>query len=88
MDVIKEGYMNNLKDRLFGLLCEREKDRDWIGCLDSIQLEIMGFDDSVKQTINFLRLSYLINSLRFLKYEYFRKTIFDAMALIGKMSGE
>ena len=28
-DLIAEGYYNKLKNKYFGLLCEREKGRDW-----------------------------------------------------------
>ena len=36
-----EGYNNNLKNRLFGLLCEREKEGEWEKFLDSIVIELM-----------------------------------------------
>ena len=38
MNDIKEGYSNKLKGKLFGLLCEREKDGQWERFLDSIIL--------------------------------------------------
>ena len=39
---VKEAYNNKLKSKLFGLLCEREKGRDWEKFLDSILIELMG----------------------------------------------
>ena len=39
-----EGYANSLKNKLFGLLCEYEKGREWEKFLDSILIELMGFD--------------------------------------------
>ena len=33
---VKEAYNNKLKSKLFGLLCEREKGRDWEKFLYSI----------------------------------------------------
>ena len=36
------------------------------------------------KTINYYILYYKLSSLRYLKYEYFRKTIFDCMGLVGK----
>jgi len=80
---VKEAYNNKLKNKLFGLLCEREKDREWEKFLDSILIELMGYPEEQK-TINYYILFYKLSSLRFLKYEYFRTTIFDAMDLIGK----
>ena len=37
-----EGYANSLKNKLFGLLCEYEKGREWEKFLDSIIIELMG----------------------------------------------
>lgn len=82
-DGIKEGYNNKLKNKLFGLLCEYEKDREWEKFLDSILIELLGFEEEEK-TINYYILFHKIASLRYLRYEYFRTTIFDCMALIGK----
>lgn len=35
-----DGYKNKLKGRLYGLLCEREKDGEWEKFLDSIMIEL------------------------------------------------
>lgn len=80
---VYEGYQNKLKSKLFGLLCEREKDRDWEKFLDSIIIELIGYPEE-KKTINYYILFYKISSLRYLRYEYFRTTIFDCMTLISK----
>lgn len=80
---VREAYNNKLKNKLFGLLCEFEKNRDWEKFLDSILIELMGWDESQK-TINYYTLFYKISSLRYLKYEYFRNTIFDCMSLLSK----
>ena len=29
---VQEGYNNKLKNKLFGVLCEREKGREWEKC--------------------------------------------------------
>ncbi len=80
---IKEGYNNKLKNKLFGLLCEFEKGREWEKFLDSILIELMGFPEEEK-TINYFTLYHKLSTLKFLKYEYFRATIFDCMDLLGK----
>lgn len=80
---IKEGYRNKLKSKLFGLLCEREKDGEWEVFLDSILIELNGIPEE-ERTINYLVVVNKINTLRFLSYEYFRKTIFDCMSLLSK----
>ena len=78
-----EGYANSLKNKLFGLLCEYEKDREWEKFLDSILIELYGFDVD-ERTIDYYTLVHKITSLRYLRYEYFRSTIFDCMSLLSK----
>lgn len=84
MTYAQEGYANKLKNKLFGLLCEFEKNREWEKFLDSIICELIGFDESQK-TINYYILLSKLSSLRFLRYEYFRKTIFECIGLIDKI---
>lgn len=84
-DIIDEtfdGYKNKLKGRLFGLLCEREKNGEWEKFLDSIILELRGLGAN---SINWWPLMGKLSMLRYLSYEYFRKTIFECMNLIGKL---
>ena len=81
---IKEAYNNKLKSKLFGLLCEYEKGREWEKFLDSILIELMGYDESEK-TINYYILFHKLSSLKYLRYEYFRSTIFDCMNLVDKL---
>lgn len=78
-----EGYSNRLKNRLFGLLCEFEKKGEWEKFLDSILTELMGVPED-SRTINYYILFYRISSLKYLKYDYFRNTIFSCMTLLGK----
>lgn len=83
-EAIEEAYDNKLKNKLFGLLCEYEKGREWEKFLDSILIELMGFEEE-KKTINYYILFHKLSSLRYLRYEYFRTTIFDCMGLISKI---
>ena len=83
MTSAQEGYNNKLKNKLFGLLCEFEKNREWEKFLDSIITELMGIPED-ERTINYYILMYKLSSLRYLRYEYFRSTIFDCMTLISK----
>lgn len=83
MTSAQEGYNNKLKSKLFGLLCEFEKNREWEKFLDSIIIELMGIPED-ERTINYYILMYKLSSLRYLRYEYFRSTIFDCMTLISK----
>ena len=80
-DSVMMAYNNKLKNKLFGLLCEFEKGRDWEKFLDSILIELMGQPED-KRTINYYILFYKVSSLRYLRYEYFRSTIFSCMELI------
>ena len=80
---VRKVYNNRLSSKLYGLLCEREKGREWEKFLDSILIELMGYSEESK-TINYYILFYKMSTLRYLKYEYFRSTIFDCMDLISK----
>ena len=80
---VEEAYNNKLKNKLFGLLCEFEKGREWEKFLDSILIELSGFSEEEK-TINYYILFHKLSTLRYLKYEYFRTTVFDCMNLLGK----
>ena len=81
--ILNEAYCNKLKNKYFGLLCEKEKGRDWEKFLDSILNELYGFPQE-ERTINWIELTNKTNSLRYLDYEYFRKTIFECMGLLSK----
>ena len=80
---VQDALSARLKSQLYGLLCEYEKDRDWIAFLDSIIIELMGFPEEEK-TASYYVLFHKISSLRYLSYKYFRTTIFDCMNLISK----
>ena len=79
-EITFDGYKNKLKGRLYGLLCEREKDGEWEKFLESIILELQGLGAN---SINWWPLMGKLNLLPYLSYEYFRKTIFECMNLIG-----
>ena len=79
-DITFEGYKNKLKGRLYGLLCEKEKNGEWEKFLDSIIIEVRGLG---RNSINWWPLIGNLYELRHLSYEYFRKTIFECMNLVG-----
>jgi len=85
-DVI-EASNNKLKSRLFGLLREYERGREWEKFLDSILIELMGYSEEEK-TINYYILFHKLSSLNYLSYKYFRTTIFDCMTLVSKIGDE
>lgn len=80
---IQEAYNNKLKSKLFGLLCEREKGRAWEKFLDNILIELLGYSEEQK-TIDYYILFSKLSALKYLRFEYFRSTIFDCMDLISK----
>ena len=79
-----EGYKNKLVGRLYGLLCEREKMGQWEKFLDTILVELYGLE-RLEQTINYWPLIGKLSELRYLNYEYFRKTIFECMNIVEEM---
>lgn len=84
---VTEGYRNTLRNKYYGLLCEFEKGREWERFLDSILIELQGIPEN-ERTINFYSIYYKTASLRYIKYEYFRSTIFDIMHLIPSKKEE
>ncbi len=85
--VIFRAYGDKLKNRLYGLLCEREKKGEWEKYLDTISIEILGLEDRL-ESINYYALIAKISSLRYLNFTYFRKTIFECMALLDVVCSE
>ena len=83
-ETYKEGYKDNMKKTLYGLLREREKDGEWEKFLDSILIELMGYDDN-KKTIEYYSLFNKLSSCRYLSFKYYRKTIFDCMNLFDRI---
>jgi len=39
-EILNEAYFNKLRNKYYGLLCEKEKRRDWEKFLDSIIIEL------------------------------------------------
>lgn len=76
-----EGYTNQLVKKLYGLLCERENNGEWIKYLDSITIEVIGLESEL-DSINYWQLRGKLGSLHLLSYPYFRKTIFECINLI------
>lgn len=79
-DATFDGYKNKLKGRLYGLLCEKEKDGEWEKFLDSLIIELYGLGAN---SINWWPLLGKLAILRYLSYEYFRKSIFECMNLVN-----
>lgn len=82
--MLTPDYKQRLKNRLFGLLCEYEKGREWQKFLDAILIELDGFAKE-EQTTPYFHLYHNLAACRYLSYEYFRSTIFDCMSLVEKL---
>jgi len=87
MDAVTSAYKNKLKNKLFALLCEREKNGEWESFLNNLYIEIFG-NKNFLRTINYLELQAKMGALRYLDYPYFRSTIFDCMSLLGDEDGD
>ena len=81
-NVTFDSYKSKLKGRLYGLLCEREKDGEWEKFLDSLIIELMGLGAN---SINWWPLLGKLALLRYLSYEYFRKNIFECINLVSTL---
>lgn len=74
------GYKNKLKGRVYGVLCEKEKNGSWEKFLDSIIIELYGLGPN---SINYWALLGKLQALRFLSYDKFRTTVFESINLIN-----
>lgn len=81
---VYSAYLNKMKNKLYGLLREKERKREWEKFLDTIIIELYGFPET-SRTINYYTLFYKLSSLRYLDYSYFRKTIFECMNLVDSL---
>ena len=81
---IFKGYKSKLAGSLYGLLCEKENKGKWEKYLDSIYIELLGFEEELN-SINYWKLRGKISSLRYLNYFYFRKTIFECINLTNTL---
>lgn len=73
-----------MKNRLYGLLCEREKDGSWEEFLDNILLDLSGLEEE-KRTYDYYVLTSKLSTCRYLSYKYYRKVIFECMHVIDRM---
>ena len=73
-----------LKNRLYGLLCEREKDGSWEDFLDNILLDLNNFQEEDRSYEYYVLVSKLV-SCRYISYKQYRKVIFECMNLIDRM---
>lgn len=73
-----------LKNRLYGLLCEREKDGSWEDFLDNILLDLNNFQEEDRSYEYYVLVSKLV-SCRYISYKYYRKVIFECMNLVDRM---
>ena len=79
-----EAYRDKMKNKLYGLLREREKDGEWEKFLDTILIELLGYSDRNK-TIDYYTLYAKLASCKYLAFKYYRKTIFECMNLFDRI---
>lgn len=79
-----DGYKDQLKNRFFALLCEREEEGKWEQFIDTLFVELMGQALELS-SINYWALMGKLASLKYLSWKYYRKTIFECMNIIGNI---
>ena len=77
----REGYANYLKGKLYGILSDCEKGKEYDKLLESLEADLIGALDEY-DCIQMNTLFTKVSSLKFLKYKYFRKNIMDCMKLV------
>ena len=84
MSKLPDEVIKRLRNRLYGVLCEREKKGQWEKFLNSIIIELMGVPEENKTLYYYVLMSKL-NSCRFLDYEYFRTTVLECLSLFDRL---
>ena len=84
---VLEAYNNKLKSQLYGLLCEYERERDWESFLDSILVELEGFDVD-ERTIDYYSLYHKLVSFSCVDYKYFGNMSFGCLSLLERGEGK
>ena len=77
-------YVKRLRNKLYGVLCEKEKGGEWEKFLESIIIELMGAKEEQK-SLNYYVLLAKLNSCKFLDYKYFRTTVLECMGLFDRI---
>lgn len=88
-DVDKQDFVAKhkevLKNRLYGLLCEKEKDGSWEDFLDNILVDLTDLAPNDERGYDYYVLVAKLSRCRYLSYKFFRKTIFECMNLIDRI---
>lgn len=79
-----KDYLKRLRNRLYGVLCEREKGGEWEKFLDGIIIELLGVEED-RKSVYYYALMHKLSSCRFLEYKYFRNTILECMGIFDKL---
>lgn len=82
--ILKQAYRDKMKNKIYGLLCEREKEGEWEKFLDTLLIELQGYPVS-KRTIEYYTLYSKLSACRYLSYKYYRKTLFECMELFDRV---
>lgn len=79
--ICKEAYSNYLVGKYFGILKDREKNKNYDKLLESLIADLLG---AVRDydCINLNRLYYKTLSLKYLAYPFFREDIMECIKLV------
>ena len=84
VEEITARHKEVLKNRLYGLLCEKEKDGSWEDFLDNILIDLNNFENE-KKSYEYYMLVSKLSSCKYLSYKYYRKTIFECINLVDRI---
>lgn len=83
----QEGYSNFLVGKYFGILKDREKNKNYDKLLESLVCDLLGATEEF-DCINLNKLYYKTLSLKYLSYPLFRENIMDCIQLVKTVFGE
>ena len=82
------GWKQRMRGRIYGVLCEREKNGEWKKFLDNIVLELLGWQENLDSINYWALLGKLQAARKMIEYEDFRSLIFECINMMEGVNHE
>ena len=75
---------DNYKNKIYGLLCEREKEGSWEQFLENILLDLANIKEE-NRSYEYYELVSKLSFCKYLSYKYYRKILFECIRLVDRV---
>ena len=85
-----DSDVNRLTNQLWKLIPMRENQENWLGQLETVLIELIGFKEILMLDSKFLILLTKIEGLKndSIEFLYYRKTVFECISLLREIYNE